>query len=55
MKFKHEIKKKLKQKGIKLLWFSNQFLPTPRTTFWRKFNSDTLTKEEKEKIKSIVK
>lgn len=39
--------------GRKRFWISDQ-LKLDRVTFWRKANTDTFTKEEKEKIETLL-
>jgi hypothetical protein len=53
MNYKGELRKKIKKTGRTLIWISSQ-LEMPRQTFWRKCNSDSFTKEEKNKISKLL-
>jgi len=54
MAYKNELRKKIKACGRTRKWVETQ-LGYSRTTFWRRVNSDSLTKEEKEKLNSLLK
>ena len=53
MAYKHEIDKLIKQHGRTRKWISSM-LNMDRTTFWRNVNKDTFTKDEKNKVKTII-
>lgn len=54
MNYKAELRKKIKKAGRTRNWICVQ-LNMPRTTFWRKVNNDTLSKEEKQKLNLLLK
>ena len=54
MPYKQELRVMIKKAGRTRFWLSTQ-LGMPRTTFWRKVNSDSLTKAERQKINSLLK
>ena len=55
-RFKIQLDKLLQKRGTSRMWLWRQFKDDhSRTHFWRKVNGDTLTKEEKQKIKSLLK
>lgn len=53
MKYKHELAKRIKKSGRSRKWISAQ-LEMSRQTFWRKVINDSFTKEEKQKIKTLL-
>lgn len=54
MAYKNELRKAIKKAGRTRNWISAQ-LEMDRTTFWRKANSDSFDKEQKQKIKNLLK
>ena len=53
MSFKTKLNKRITASGRSRVWISAK-LKMDRTTFWRKANGDTFTKEEKEKIEQLL-
>ena len=54
-KYSATIDKLLAKRGTSRIWLWRQFPETSRTHFWRRVEGDKLTKEEKAKIKSLLK
>jgi hypothetical protein len=54
MNYKAELRIKIKKAGRTRNWISTQ-MDMSRVTFWRKVNSDTLTKDEKSKLNNLLK
>jgi len=53
MTYKTELNKMIASSGRKRNWLSAQ-LEMDRTTFWRKANNDSFSKEEKETIETLL-
>lgn len=53
MAYKTQLNKMIVKSGRKRNWLSEQ-LEMDRTTFWRKANGDTFTKEEKQSIEDLL-
>lgn len=53
MTYKTQLNKMIQKSGRKRIWLCKQ-LAMDKVTFWRKVNSDKLSKEEKEKIKELL-
>ena len=54
MTYKTRLNKMIVRSGRSRVWLSSQ-LNMDRVTFWRKANSDTFKKEEKEKLEDLLK
>lgn len=54
MTYKAQLRVRIKKAGRTRNWISEQ-MDMSRVTFWRKVNSDTLSKEEKNKLNNLLK
>ena len=54
-KFKTELDKLIRNRGVSRIWIWKHFHKISRTHFWRKINNDTITDGEKDVIRKLLK